>query len=311
MVKKKKIAVLFGGTGNEREISVKSGRNIADAINKDKYEVIPVDFIGDLSDIIALKGQVDLVYFAIHGYGGEDGKLQGIFDLLNIPYTGSGALASAMAMDKNITKNIYQQNGIPTPRGIVTAISDSHGDLAKQVKYIFGKMKLPIIVKPNSEGSSVGMSWVYKDKELLPALEKAYNCGKTILIEEIINGTEISVPVYGKNELKALPIIEIMPKSGRFDYESKYTDGLTDEICPARISETAQSKAVKYAITAHTALGCKGISRTDMFVKPNDDVVVIETNTTPGMTSNSLVPISVAKAGYDMADFLDKIIEEV
>ena len=310
MAEKIKIAVLMGGISSEREISLLSGQNIFENLNKDKYHAVSMDFTGDLAELVALKGVVDVVFLALHGYGGEDGKVQAVLDLLKIPYTGSKVLASAMAMDKNITKNIYQLHNIPSPKGVVLASGGADGDIKEQAKYIERSVTLPIIVKPNSQGSSVGMSWVYKTKEIYPALKLGYKYDDKLIIEEMVEGVEISVPVYSADPAKALPIIEIVPKSGKFDFESKYTDGLTEEICPARISEKIAAKAMKYAVLAHNALGCSGVSRTDMIVKSGGEIVVIETNTTPGMTKNSLVPISVRTAGIDIGEFLDIIIEQ-
>ena len=310
MTEKIKIAVLMGGTSSEREISLLSGQNVFENLNKDKYDAVKVDFTGDLAELVALKGVVDVVFLALHGYGGEDGKVQAVFDLLEIPYTGSGVLASAMAMDKDVTKNIYRLHDIPTPKGVVLAKEGVDGDIKEQAKYIERTINLPLIIKPNSQGSSVGMSWVYKAKEIYPALKLGYSHDEKLIIEEMVEGIEISVPVYGTSPAMALPIIEIVPKSGKFDFESKYTDGLTEEICPARISEKAAAKAMKYAKTAHDALMCSGVSRTDMIIKPSGEIVAIETNTTPGMTKNSLVPISVRTAGMEISDFLDTIIEQ-
>lgn len=298
---KLRVAVLMGGTSHERAVSLNSGSMVAGALDRAKYDVISVDFTGDLAPIIALPGQVDVVFLALHGPGGEDGRMQGVLDLLGLPYTGSGVLGSALAMHKGMAKHIYQAAGVPTPEDVT--LYRGAPDPAAQVRAAVG---LPCVVKPVNEGSTFGISIVREDAELAPALEEAFRyCGE-VIAERFVQGVEISVPVLGADP-QALPAIEIIPKSGFYDYEMKYTPGATEEICPARISPTAAERAGDYAVRAHRALGCYGVSRTD-FIVVGDEPVALETNSLPGMTATSLLPLSARVAGISFSDLLDRLI---
>jgi len=298
---KLRVAVLMGGTSHERAVSLNSGSMVAGALDRAKYDVVPVDFTGDLAPIVALRGQVDVVFLALHGPGGEDGRMQGVLDLLDLPYTGSGVLGSALAMHKGMAKRIYQAAGVPTPDDVT--LYRSAPDPTAQVLAAVG---LPCVVKPVNEGSTFGISIVHEDTELAPALEEAFRyCGE-VIVERFVQGVEISVPVLGADP-HALPAIEIIPKSGFYDYEMKYTPGATEEICPARISPLAAERAGEYAVRAHHALGCYGVSRTDLIVV-GDEPVALETNSLPGMTATSLLPLSARVAGLSFAELLDRLI---
>ena len=298
-----RVAVLMGGTSNERDVSLRSGSNVARALNPEKFTVIPVDYTGDLAAILALRDQVDVVYLALHGPGGEDGRMQGVLDLLRLPYTGAGVLGSAVAMHKGMAKAIYQLAGIPTPYGITLRAGAEHQqDLAAEVG-------LPCVVKPASEGSTFGVTIVRSADELEAALALAFGYDRDVIVESYISGTEISVPVLGSAHPRALPAIEIVPKTGFYDYEMKYTPGATEEICPARISELAGGHAAAYAVSAHQALYCKGVSRTDMIVV-NDEVIVLETNSLPGMTDTSLLPRSAQSVGISFAQLVEFLVAD-
>ncbi|HOF89774.1 MAG TPA: D-alanine--D-alanine ligase [Armatimonadota bacterium] len=301
-----RVAVLMGGTSSEREVSLKSGRNVVAALAGGRFTVIPLDFTGDLAPILALKGHADVVFPALHGPGGEDGRIQSVLDLLGIPYVGSGPLSSAMAMHKGVTKILYREAGIPTPAGVTLSRRDGAPDwLETNVDDLLKTIGVPCVVKPANEGSSYGVSIVKTAEELAAALARAATLDRDIIIEQFISGVEISVPVLG--DAAPLPAVEIIPKSGTYDYASKYTPGATEEICPARISPAAAAAAAAYAARAHAVLGCRDVSRTDMIVS-GDAVTVLETNTLPGMTDTSLLPLSARAAGLSFAALVETLV---
>jgi D-alanine-D-alanine ligase len=241
----------------------------------------------------------------LHGPYGEDGTIQGLLELLHIPYQGSGVLGSSVAMNKLATKQMYELAGLPTPPYMVLKQGDRVD--AADCEERFG---LPLVVKPLEAGSSVGMTIVKSASEIETAAEKAFRYGDAILLENFVDGTEITVGVIGNQTLGALPIIEIVPGDGYefFDYEAKYTPGATREICPARISDAMTEKAQAYAKMAHEALFCEGYSRTDMIMQ-SDEIYILETNTIPGMTATSLLPQAAVAAGISFSELLDRLIE--
>ena len=304
-MKKIRVAVLMGGTSNEREVSLRTGQNVAKALDRSRYQVQLIDYSGDVVEIIALRDQVDVLFMALHGPGGEDGRLQGLLDLLNICYTGSGVLGSAAAMHKGAAKDLYTVAGIPTPLACQIHSNMSEVDYRNECV----KVGFPCVIKPANEGSTFGISIVQNDNELNAAIENAFRYDDELIIESFVSGVEISVPVLGTRMLQALPIVEIIPRSGFYDYEMKYTAGATEEICPARISTTAALLAAEYAIRAHKILHCAGVSRSDMIVT-GDQVTVLETNTLPGLTDTSLLPISAQVAGISFAELIDFLIDD-
>jgi len=301
---KLRVAVLMGGTSHERTVSLKSGAMVAAGLDRTRYDVVPVDFTGEVAPVVALAGQVDVVFLALHGPGGEDGRIQGLLDLLALPYTGSGVLGSALAMHKGMAKRIYRQAGIPTPDDITLWRGATDAGAAR-VREAVG---LPCVVKPVSEGSTFGITIAREAGELEAALAEAFRYGDEVIVEQFVQGIEISVPVLGAVP-QALPAIEIIPKSGFYDFEMKYTPGATEEICPARISPAAAAKAANYAVLAHRVLCCYGVSRTDLIVA-GDEPMVLETNSLPGMTETSLLPLSARVAGIPFSALLDRLIAD-
>jgi len=301
---KLQVAVIMGGISSEREVSLRSGANAVAALDTNKYDVTAVDFTGDVAQITALGGVIDVAVLMLHGPGGEDGRLQGLLDLLHIPYTGSGVLGSALAMHKGMAKAIYRDAGIPTPKGIIATIDEAYIGAVVTTNVGF-----PCVVKPANEGSTVGISLVSNEEELEDALSSAFAYDNELVIEEYVRGMEISVPVLGTEVLRALPAVEIVPKSGWYDYEMKYTVGATEEICPARLTEEQAERAAELALKAHRALGLSGISRTDMIVT-DYDVIVLETNTLPGMTDTSLVPLCARTVGISFSELMDMLIDD-
>ena len=301
-----RVAVVMGGTSSERSVSLNSGAKVAAALDRARYAVRTLDFTGDVAEIVALRGQVDVIFLALHGPGGEDGRMQGLLDLLGIPYVGSGVLGSAMAMHKAVAKTIYRAAGIPTPAGITLARG---GEIAAQAARITREVGLPCVIKPANEGSTIGITIARAADELPPALALAARYDAELVVEQFISGVEISVPVLGIDAPAALPAIEIVPSSGFYDFARKYTPGATEEICPARISAAAAARAADYAVRAHQALYCRGVSRTDMIVT-GDDAVVLETNTLPGMTDTSLLPLAARTVGLAFPALLDRLLRE-
>lgn len=296
----RRVAVLQGGDSAEREVSLLSGRAISAALERLGYEVQ----VMDATELLLRGGRVeklsgplrpDLVFLALHGTHAEDGAIQGLLELLHLPYTGSGIQASALAMDKALTKDILIRHGIPVPEGVVVNRSSSLAGL-----------QAPAVVKPNAQGSTVGLSFVEQTSDLKPAVERALSYGDEALVETWLRGVEVSVPVLHD---RALPVVEIAPKSGRYDFASKYTPGATEEIVPARISPRATEVCQDYAVRAHQALGCAGATRTDMIVV-GDEAWVLEINTLPGMTGTSLLPNSAAAAGMTFDNLVQWIVED-
>ncbi|MCP4113529.1 MAG: D-alanine--D-alanine ligase [Desulfobacteraceae bacterium] len=304
-MKKLNIALLSGGISSEREVSLNSGNQVFDALDKEKYNVTRYDPKTDIDRLVSDAPQIDAALIILHGPYGEDGTVQGLLDLLNIPYQGSGVLGSALAMNKIVSKQLYENSGIPVPPYISFKSGDSF-DSGACIK----KTGLPLVVKPADNGSSIGMSIVRTEDSLDDAIGKAFEYGDTILAEEYIKGIELTVGVVGNDDLQALPVIEIIPDKNHefFDYEAKYTAGVTEEICPARIDDALAKKAMSYAKGAHKALFCRGYSRTDMILR-NGDLFVLETNTIPGMTRTSLLPLAAKTAGMDFSQLLDRLIE--
>ena len=295
-----KIMVAYGGDSTEREVSLHSGRAVYDAVVRLGYEAE----LCDLSELALSKGDLgrlvgvnrpDLVLLTTHGGNGENGSLQGFLEFMHLRYTGPGVRASSLAISKEESKKVYVQAGMPVARGALLRAGDELPD-----------WEGPYVVKPNSHGSTVGLAFVESRSELGAAVEKCFKYDSEVLVEELLRGVEISVPVLGD---RALLPVEVVPASGRYDFASKYEAGATEEICPARISQSAEKLAMDYALKAHQALGCRGATRTDMFVD-GEKVTVVETNTVPGMTPTSLIPRSAKEMGMSFDDVVEWMIQD-
>lgn len=304
-MKRLNIAVLLGGISSEREVSLSGGEQVIEALDKNKYHVNRYDPKTDIGRLVADAPKIDAALIILHGPYGEDGTIQGLLDLLDIPYQGSGVLGSALAMDKLAAKRMYEQAGLLVPAYIPVYRNDSIlPDL-----YI-ERIGLPFVVKPVKGGSSIGATIVKSADMIEGAIQTAFRYDDTLLIEAYIDGVELTGGVIGNDELTALPIIEIIPDKSHefFDYVAKYTAGVAQEICPARIDDEITEKAQSFAKIAHQSLFCRGYSRTDMILKDRD-LYVLETNTIPGMTPNSLLPLAARTAGLPFSDLLDRLIE--
>jgi D-alanine-D-alanine ligase len=284
MMKSKKIGVLYGGLSAERDVSLKSGAAVHQALVAQGYHAVAIDVGHNLAEVLKSE-QIEAAFIALHGRYGEDGCVQGLLELLQIPYTGSGVLASALAMHKLYSKQTFAVNGILTApfrcyrRGESVLLNDLP----------FG---LPLVVKPVQEGSSVGVSIVDEEDQLAAALELAFRHDQEILLEQYIKGQEVQVGI-----LDNLPIgaIEIVPINKFYDFEAKYTDGMAEHIFPARLDAALYEKAQQIGLAAHRSLGCRGYSRVDLLVTASGDCYVLEVNTLPGMTNLSLFPEIAAK----------------
>jgi len=302
---KKTIALIYGGISSEREVSLNSGKQVYNALNKERYHILTYDPKTDLAKLVADAAKIDCALIILHGPYGEDGTVQGMLDLLDIPYQGAGVLGSAVAMNKLLSKQLFQNAGLRVPPY----------ELAQRgqpidVERVTKGLGLPVVVKPVETGSSVGMTIVREESALVPAIENALGFCESAMIEGFIDGTEITCGVIGNEDVEALPLIEIIPgdQFEFFDYEAKYLPGATEEICPAKIDDTLTKRAQECAVKAHKALYCRGYSRTDMILK-EDTFYVLETNTIPGMTATSLYPQSAKAAGMSFAELLDRLIE--
>lgn len=304
-MKKIRLALLSGGVSSEREVSLNSGKQVFEALDKDKYDITLYDPKTDLRQLVIDADRIDAALIILHGPFGEDGTVQGLLDLLNIPYQGAGVLGSAMAMNKLVAKRLYDGDGIPTPAYLSFSMNDKIDP-----SNIVEALGLPVVVKPACAGSSVGMTIVKDEADLKDAINLGFEHDDTLIIEKYIKGIELTCGVLGNDELEALPIIEIIPGEGHefFDYKAKYVAGETKEICPARIDDATAKKVYQLAVKAHQALFLKGYSRTD-FILCDTELTVLETNTIPGMTATSLFPQSAQVAGYSFTELLDKLIQ--
>jgi D-alanine-D-alanine ligase len=299
------VALLSGGRSAEREVSLKSGEQVYQALNKETYHIRRYDPRDDLARLMAEAEEINVALIILHGRYGEDGTIQGLLELLDIPYHGSGVLGSALAINKIQSKRLYEYAGLPVSPYLILDRSDPGAQ--NKVRDALG---FPVVVKPEHEGSSIGLSIVGDADHFQPALDLAGQYDRLVLVEKYITGTEITGAVLGNLNPEPLPLVEIIPgdQYSFFDYEAKYKPGATKEICPARLSAELTEKAQDYAVRAHRALRCRGYSRTDMIVSDNE-AYVLETNTIPGMTATSLYPQAAAAAGISFSELLDRLIE--
>jgi D-alanine-D-alanine ligase len=298
-IKEKRIGVLMGGLSREREISLKTGKAILNALNEKGYNAIPVDVGYDIAEKL-IKKKIDCAFLSLHGRFGEDGTIQGMLELMRIPYTGSGVLASALAIHKIISKKIFLSEKIPTPPfGVVR-----REELGKKPSTSF-PLSLPLVVKPAREGSTIGITIARTEDELVLAFKEAAKYDEEILVEEFIKGKEITVGIL---EEIPLPIIEIVPKSGFYNYHSKYTKGETQYIIPAGISREKYLMAQEIGLKAFQVLGCSGCARVDVMTDENENPFVIDVNTMPGMTETSLLPQAAKFAGIAFGELIERIL---
>jgi D-alanine-D-alanine ligase len=295
---RQKIGVLMGGVSSEREVSLRSGRAMEAALRRRGYRVAGLDAGPSVAMDLKKEG-IEIAVIALHGRGGEDGAIQGLLEVMGIPYTGSGIAASAIGMDKVLTKRLLDYHGFPTPRYAV---------LSRSVPARLGLpsgFELPVVLKPACEGSTIGVSIVREERGFPPALEQAFSYGPVVLIEDYIDGQEATVGVL---EEEPLPVIEIAPKEEFYNYEAKYTQGKTEYILPARLPDATYKEVQQLGVKVHQAIGCEGYSRVDMRVDRKFKPFVLEINTLPGMTETSLLPKAAQDAGIGYDDLVEKIL---
>ena len=303
-----KILVLAGGTSPEREVSLNSGKAVTEALASIDYNSIFTDITDPLSLPNLYKtNNADGVFIALHGSWGENGVIQAICEAANIPYTGSGVLGSALAMNKFMSKPLLNNVGIKTPASFVASLKTPNVNLAQN---LLEKNK-KIFVKPNTGGSTVACSTVTSVDEYISALNLACQNEEFALVEEFIEGEEVTVPVFedDTNTPFALPVIHIKPKTGYYDYTNKYTKGATEYICPADFSNEITEQLQKQAVMAHKALSCNVYSRIDFRLTQDNEIYALEANTAPGMTATSLVPKAARAFGLEFPQFLQQVIE--
>lgn len=299
-----RVALLAGGRSNEREISLASGDGAREALQAVGFSVVDIDPANpdDLKRLI--EEHFDVAFLCLHGKYGEDGTVQGLLDIVGIPYTCSGVWSSALAMDKPKAKVFYEKAGVPTPPSITVRKGET-----VDVSVIVEKLGEHVVVKPGNEGSAIGVFIVEGQASIEKALSKALEIDDEVLIERYISGTELTVAVLGNEDAVALPIIEIIPKSAFYDFESKYAADGSQHICPARLPEDVARKVQNEAVKAHKALSCSGTSRSDFILEEDGSCWCLETNTIPGMTATSLLPDAARAAGMSFPDLCKKLIE--
>jgi D-alanine-D-alanine ligase len=337
----------MGGPSPERDVSLASGLQVIQAADPQQYEILPYEITREgkwlpRPDLLRLaapggspqvgavpeaavstalvtrriedavgEGAVDLAFIALHGPYGEDGTIQGLLELLGIPYTGSGVLASALAMDKLRSRQVGLVNGLPFPAFMVVDGGGWPGNRAEVVKQFTQELGVPCVVKPNAQGSSIGVTIVRTEDGLVPAVERALEYGEVVLIEEYIQGKELTCAILEDPKTGVptpLPVVEIVPKREFFNYQAKYQPGASDEIVPARIPAALTHRVQQLALRAHRALGCEGMSRVDMIARESE-IVLLEVNTIPGLTPGSLLPKAAAAAGIGFPELVNRIIQ--
>ena len=301
----KRIGVLCGGQSREREVSLRSGQGVLDALARQGFEAVSIDpgpdLIGQLRET-----DIEVVFNALHGGAGEDGTIPALLDYAGIPYTGSGMVASAITMNKLLTKRLLQSWGVPTP----DFVNIRPGcDVTAVVANVISTLGLPVVTKPLCEGSSIGVSIVHSQADLAQAVAELLETYGAGLAEKFVEGTEIAVGVIGVGErLRALPVLELVSHREFYDYEAKYTKGFTDLIAPARLPASATRQAQELAVRAHVELGCLGISRADMHLDTEGQAWIHELNSIPGLTELSDVPAAAAAAGMSYDDVILEIL---
>ena len=307
MNKNLNIIVVCGGISSEREVSLRSGSAVYEALKEYGYRNTGIfDFTGDnISELLALKP--DVAYLALHGVGGEDGCIQGALQLAGIAYTGPGVAASALCMNKIFTKQVLASAGLPT--AAYTEVRKSDYDKKELADILEEKIGYPMVLKSPCQGFSIGVVIVHERSDLEPAIDEIFHYGDQLMAEEFLSGTEITLPIIGNEELIVLPEIEITSENEFYDYQAKYTNGMCHHIIPARISDDDRKKVIEIGKKAYRELNCCGVSRIDFIIDKVKGPMIIEVNTIPGMTSMSLVPDAGRAAGISFGELVSRIIE--
>lgn len=289
----------MGGLSSEREVSLASGAAVLKALKDRGHNAVAIDMGRDAATQIQKSG-IDLAFIALHGKYGEDGAVQGLLEIMGIPYTGSGILASAIGMNKTIAKQVFQSKEL-----LVGPYEVLYEGTQDRVAAALDAIQFPAVIKPHAEGSSVGVSLVFRREEVAAALELAFKYGNEVLIEKFIKGKEVQVGILGD---RALGAIEIVPKRAFYDYEAKYEKGMSDHFFPARIPDAVYKKTLAAGLAAHQALGCRGYSRVDFIIDDSGAPYILEVNTLPGMTATSLLPEIARGVGISFPDLVEEIV---
>lgn len=293
MITKKRIGVLMGGTSTERDVSLRSGASVFNALKGLGYDAVAIDAGRDVCRALEING-VEIAFIVLHGGTGEDGSMQGLLEVMGIPYTGSGVLASGLAMDKLASKMVFSYCGIPVPRFEVIREARMPSILP------------PFVVKPQKEGSSVGVSIVKDAAKFREAIDKAMSFNGTAIIEEFIKGREVHIGILNDRVLGG---VEVRPSLEFYSYEAKYTPGMTDYIIPPELESAVYESAKEIGLSAHKALGCRGATRVDLMISPDGSPYVLEVNTIPGMTETSLLPKIAGYAGMGFPALVEEILK--
>ena len=305
VLKTKTIGVLMGGLSGEREVSLRSGDKCDRALRSRGYRTVRIDACRDVAQQLD-EARVEVAFLALHGRYGEDGTIQGLLEMMGIPYTGSGVLASALGMHKIAAKKVVRASGLPTPDYYEVGFDEPVQTAARRIEIALG---LPVMLKPVQEGSSLGVFKCKTVAELEACVEKGRAEFGVVFAERFVSGTEITVGVLERNgRPEALPILELLPKNEFYDYEAKYTDGMTDFILPARLAPAVCSKVEQRAVASFKAIGCRGYARVDMMVDANGEPWFVEINTLPGMTDTSDLPAQAQAAGLSYDDLVETIL---
>ncbi len=302
-----KIAVLRGGTSEERAVSLKTGAAVISALKESGHQVYDIDPTSPTTLIAELQNIApEFVFIALHGQAGEDGLIQSLLEYLDLPYNGSGPLASGMAFHKGVAKKIFSAQKIPTA-DYVEIIADKDFDLEKTVNFILHGLSLPLVIKPARQGSTIGITIARTETQVREGLRSALEFDSELVVERFISGTEVTVSLLGNDPIQVLPLIEIESAKEVYDYEAKYTPGMSRHIIPPRLTTSQIELASRVALSAHRALGCSGLSRSEVIVN-NDGAYILEVNTLPGMTDTSLFPDAAKAAGLSFNQLVQRII---
>ncbi len=297
----------MGGQSSEREVSLKTGEAVYRSLVRSGYDAVAIDVGTNLSNILAEQA-IEIAFLALHGPGGEDGAIQGFLETLGIPYTGSGVRASAIGMHKVVTKTALEAQSIPVPRGTVV-----WRGTARTLNRILTscKLKLPIVVKPASQGSTIGVTIVRKPSQWKEALRVAHRYDEEAMVEAFIPGHEVTLSLLGNADgtVTGLPAVEIVAPDGFYDFSAKYEKGRTQYLCPAPLSAAVSREIKALAIRTYQALGCNGAARVDFRITPKGKPYVLEINTVPGMTETSLLPMAAGKAGLSYDVLTERILQ--
>jgi len=303
-----KIGVLLGGRSAEREVSLRTGEAIYRALLENGYDAVKIDVDVDIAEKLKQHG-IELAFIALHGKYGEDGAVQGMLEMLDIPYTGPNILTSAIAMNKIATKKILLAEGIPTPDFCVVGYGEYQKEPLSVTEQKIIELGLPVVIKAPTQGSTIGITFVRIRDEIKTGLETAFKYDRTALVERMIPGIEITASVLGNEDPQVLPLIEIVSNTGVYDYEAKYTAGMSEHIIPPRVSKDIQDRISALARQTYLALGCRGLSRVDFMVDGTGRPYVLEVNTIPGMTETSLFPDAARAAGISFPALVKKLVQ--